>query len=105
MLVREFEGKTEKDAIKTALETLKLTEDQVTIEPVEEGKVGFFGFRNKKPVKIKVYYEEQLSSELSIKVKNFLITLVELMGLKANASIVQEDTEKIFISVSSAESG
>ncbi|MDH4128956.1 MAG: protein jag [Spirochaetota bacterium] len=105
MLVREFEGKTKKDAIKLALETLNLSEDQIKIEPIDTEKVGFFGFRNKKSVKIKVFYEEQPASQFSLKAKKFLTQLFEIMKLSANVAIIQEDTDKLFLSVASSESG
>ena len=42
MLVKEFSGKSEKDAISKALEELNLTEEQVRIEVVEKGKRNLF---------------------------------------------------------------
>ncbi len=106
MLVREFEGKTEKEAVKQALETLKLDEDQVKVETVEtDDKVGFFGFRSRKSVKIKVYYEEQQASSFALKVRNYLTQLFETMRLRAEVTVVQEDEDKIYMSVSSSESG
>lgn len=106
MLVQEFEGKSEKDAIKTALDTLNLTEEQVKIETVDTGKVGFFGFRTKRPVKIKVFYEEsETISDFSKYAMGYLDGLFSAMNLSANVSVVQEDDEKLFLTISSPESG
>ena len=105
MLVREFEGKTEKEAIKTALETLNLNEDQVKIEPISSGKVGFFGFRNKKAVRIKVYYEEQMSSPFSLKAKGYLTQLFSVMDIEAEVHIIEEEDDKLFLNVQSESSG
>ncbi len=106
MLVREFEGKTEKEAVKQALEALNLDEDQVKVETVNsENKVGFFGFRNRKSVKIKVYYEEQQATAFALTVRNYLTQLFETMKLRAEVEVVQEEEDKIYISVSSSESG
>ena len=38
MLVKEFSGKSEKEAVSKALEELNLTEDQVRIEVIDKGK-------------------------------------------------------------------
>ncbi len=105
MLVREFEGKTEKEAIKIALETLNIEEDQIRIEPVKEGKVGFFGFRNKKPVKIKVYYEESQSDTFALKSKQYIEKLFNIMSIKAIVEIIEENDNKVFLSISSESSG
>jgi len=105
MLVREFEGKTEKDAIKLALETLNLEENQVRIESVDDGKVGFFSFRSKKPVKINVYYEEQQNSSFAGKAKQYLLGLFDAMGLKADVVIEDEDDEKLYLEIVSESSG
>lgn len=105
MLVQEFEGKTEKEAIKLALETLKLKEEQIRIEPIEKSKVGFFGFKNRKPVKIKVYYEEQQDSSYSSKAKNFLLGLFDAMGIKSEVSILREEDEKLYLKATSDSSG
>ena len=40
----EAKGKTREEAIDNALEELDLTIDEVTIEDVEEGSKGLFGF-------------------------------------------------------------
>ncbi len=105
MLVREFEGRTEKEAIKIALETLQLDEKQVRVESIEDGKVGFFGFRSRKPARIKVYYEEQLSSPFALKTKEYLDSLFDRMGLDAEVEIVQDDDDKLYVSIASESSG
>ena len=96
MLVREFEGKTEKEALQTALDTLQLQETQVRVESVDDGKVGFFGFRSKKLVKIKVYYEEQNSTPFALQAETYLVHLFEAMGVDATIDMVQEDEEKLY---------
>lgn len=52
----EVTGKSEEDAIKTALTQLGLERDTVRIEVVHRAKSGFMGF-GAKPAKVKIHYE------------------------------------------------
>ena len=68
MLVKEFSGKNEKDAINKALEELNLTEDQVRIEIIDKGKKGFLGIGEEDTV-IRVFYDEISSNISDINIK------------------------------------
>jgi len=50
----EVEGKTIEEAIKKALDELKLPRNRVKIESVSEEKRGLFGMPGAKPAKIRV---------------------------------------------------
>ncbi len=50
----EVEGKTVEEAIKSALEKLKLPRNQVKIEILSEGEKGLFGMPGIKPAKVRV---------------------------------------------------
>lgn len=50
----EVEGKTVEEAIKSALEKLKLPRNQVKIEILSEGEKGLFGMPGVKPAKVRV---------------------------------------------------
>lgn len=50
----EVEGCTVEDAIKKALEELKLSQDKVKIEVLSEEEKGLFGMAGAKPAKIRV---------------------------------------------------
>jgi spoIIIJ-associated protein len=50
----EVEGKTVEEAIKIALQTLKLPRDKVKIEVLAEEKKGLFGMPGAKPAKIRI---------------------------------------------------
>ncbi len=104
MLMQEFEGKNKNEAVKKALETLNLPEDKVTIEYIDNGKAGFFGFRGGRPARIKVYYEE-IESDLVVKVKEFLNELFKLIGVEASIIYVKEDHDAVLIKISTEESG
>ena len=50
----EFEGKTVEEAIKKALQELKLPRNRVKIESMTEEKKGLFGMAGAKPAKLRV---------------------------------------------------
>lgn len=55
----EAEGKTVEEAIKKALQELKLTRDKVKIEVLSEEEKGLFGMPGAKPAKVKVSIKEK----------------------------------------------
>jgi len=50
----EVEGKTVKEAIKKALQTLKLPREKVKIEVLSEEEKGLFGMPGAKPAKVRI---------------------------------------------------
>lgn len=54
MEVKEYEGKTAEDAIKTALADLNLPKENIKIQILTEGKRGLFGMQGAKKAKIRV---------------------------------------------------
>ncbi len=104
MLVQEFEGKNRDDAVKKALEALKLTIDQVRIEYIEEGKASFFGFKGGKPARIKVFYEEK-ESGFAADTLTFLKGFFDNMTIKVDVAFESEDNEKVVIKLMSEDSG
>jgi len=99
MLVKEFTGKNEKDAINKALEELNLTEDQVRIELIDKGKRNIFGIGEETPSVIRVYYEE-ISTNLS-EFENIMSDIISLMGVNATVVAKEESDTKIHINVTS----
>jgi spoIIIJ-associated protein len=104
MLMQEFEGKNRDEAVKNALDALGLKEDQVTIEYIDDGKAGFFGFRGGRPARIKVYYE-QVESEFSKKTCDLTKKILEMMEIGATVEEVKEDDEILLIRINSKSSG
>ncbi|MGL4524901.1 MAG: RNA-binding cell elongation regulator Jag/EloR [Spirochaetia bacterium] len=124
-MVREFEGKTEKEAIARAMEELKLSSDQFEIEVLtgEDGKK--FGFFKKAGVRIRVHpiagheptaipqsrtHTEQqkvvmrdVSQALSQGVA-FLEHLITLMGYQCQVSLMQREDGKAVFDISSDDS-
>lgn len=54
----EFEGITVEEAIKKALQELKVTREKVKIEVVSEEQKGLFGMAGAKPAKIRVIMQK-----------------------------------------------
>jgi spoIIIJ-associated protein len=54
MKIIEEQGKTVDDAINKALDRLQVSRDQVSIEILDEGSRGIFGFMGTKPAKVKI---------------------------------------------------
>lgn len=55
----EFDGSTVDDAIKKALDELKVKREDVLVKIVSEEKKGLFGMEGEKPAKIKVSLKEK----------------------------------------------
>ena len=51
-MVYEFEGKTEREAIDTAVESLGLQRDEFDVEIVETQKAGLFNFNKKVVIRV-----------------------------------------------------
>ena len=60
MKVIEMTGKTVEEALKHALNELKLTKDKVDVEIIDEGSKGLFNLIGTKPAKIKVTVKPEL---------------------------------------------
>ncbi len=102
MLVKEFSGKNEKDAINKALEELNLTEDQVRIEIIDKGKKGFLGIGEEDTV-IRVFYDE-ISSNIS-DIKSIIKEILNYMNIEGEVDIKEESDTKIYINISTEDSG
>ena len=84
----EVTGKTEDEAIESALIQLNLSRDDVSVEIIERAKSGFLGFKNS-PAIVKIIYEEK--EEGVEKVESFLSGLFERMGVEATMEVTQSD--------------
>ena len=87
MKIIEFSGKTVDDAKKNALTELKLTEDKIQVEVLEEGSKGFFNIIGTKPAKIKVTVKRDYIHEG----KKFLQDILDCMDIKAEIAIKEEN--------------
>ncbi len=119
---KEYEGRTEQEAIDKAIRELGLDRDQFDVEIVEKEKKGLFRKGN---VKIRVYYgsdeseetEEKYDDEVVVedhnpvpqndnerKILEFLDTLISKMGYTGRSVITFRRESKIGISIESEDS-
>ena len=121
-MYRDFEGKTEAEALQKARAELGLVNDDVYVEVLEESKKGLF---KRSYVKIRVYYGEEekrdiekaseaenssdgkpltAESDVERKVIEFVDTLIARMGYEGSASITYRRESKIGVSIESPDS-
>jgi len=84
----EVQGRTEDEAIETALEQLGMSRDDVSVEIVEQARTGFLGLKNN-PAVVKVLYEAK--EERTEQVKDFLTGLFDRMDIDVSLDITEED--------------
>ena len=84
----EVTGRTEDEAVESALEQLGLTRDDVSVEIVERAKSGFLGLKST-PAVVKVLYEAK--EDRAGTVESFLIGLLSRMGVEANVEATESD--------------
>lgn len=93
----EVSGKTEDEAIASALSELGLDRDEVSIEIVERAKSGFLGI-GASPAVIRVSYEVKEAS-LSDRVEEFLTGLLERMGVQAEMTITEKENGSLNVNL------
>lgn len=113
-MIREFEGKTEKEAIALAVKELGLEQDEFDVEIIHTEQTGFL-FK-KGNVKIRVHIEdgedqdfekrERLvpESEIEEHIIEFIETIISNMGYSCKAEIGFRKTEKLGITIESEDS-
>lgn len=111
-MIREFEGKTEKEAIDTAIEELGLNREEFDVEILDSSKKGLL-FR-KGSVKIRIhisdedmedegYLEPQTENEE--KILTFIENVIEKMGFPGEVSLTSREDNKIEFTIDSQHSG
>lgn len=83
----EMTGRTVEEAVKSALSELKLTEDKVEVEVLEEGSKGLFKLIGAKPARIRV----KVKRDYIYEAKTFIRDVLNSMGIKAEIKIKEED--------------
>jgi spoIIIJ-associated protein len=84
----EVSGKSEEEAIQSALLQLGLGRDEVSVEILERAKAGFLGLKSN-PALVRVSYESNESQ--AERVGKFLKGLFSRMGVNANPEIKEAD--------------
>ncbi|TVR04511.1 MAG: protein jag [Spirochaetaceae bacterium] len=109
-MVREFEGKTEKEAIDAAVAELGLERDEFDVEILDTQKSGFLGMQKKVLIRVHItddtVYAGQYEPENDFEhgLVDFLHNLTEKMGFPATAQIVYREPEKIGVRLDSEHS-
>lgn len=93
----EVSGKTEDEAIASALEQLGVTRDEVSVEIIERAKSGFLGL-GASPALVRVSYEVRDGQRE--KVEDFLGGLLERMGVEAEMEITEREDGGINVNLS-----
>jgi spoIIIJ-associated protein len=100
MVIREYEGRTERDAIKKAAEDLSVDSDKLKIEVITE-KSKFFSFGS--TVKIRVYLND-MEDNASKRIENFLRGLFATIGVEVSVQTLEEE-EKLHVEIISESAG
>ncbi|MDX1957058.1 MAG: RNA-binding cell elongation regulator Jag/EloR [Leptospiraceae bacterium] len=100
----EAEGKTPAEAEETALQTLRLESGDLKFETIESGKSGFLGITQKKPAIVRAYVSSKDIPAEKI-IHGITITLLKKMGISAEVVGMGDVDGKIYIELSSPESG
>lgn len=108
-MTKEFEGKSEQEAIDKAVETLQLDREHFDVEVVDPGKRGLF---KKSNVKIRIHVadaeapkKQDPKNDFEEKVKNFLQELLKKMGYASDVQIAYRRETKIGFNIVSKDSG
>jgi len=109
-MIKEYEAKTEQEAIALAMEDLQLGQDELDIEIVDAGKRGLF---KKSNVRIRVHLSEDLAdanemeltseelSEYEQQVIDFLGTILDKMGYPGDVQVNFRKAGKLGLNISS----
>jgi spoIIIJ-associated protein len=117
-MIREFEGRTEQEAIAKAIEELNIEREDFDVEIIEPARKGLF---KKNSVKIRIHFDdgmdeeesyydegedldEPFDGELEDKVLTFVATVLEKMGYAGNVSIAFRKERKIGLRIDSENS-
>lgn len=100
MKTLEMTGKTVSEALKKALKELKLTEDRVEYEVLDEGSKGFLNLIGTKPAKILVKVKRDYNEEARV----FLRNILDSMRVQAEI-IIREEKDLLYINLTGPKMG
>ncbi len=86
----EFSGKNVDEALANALKELKVTQDKITYEVIDEGSKGLLGLIGTKPAVIKVEMIK-IERDIQAEAKNFLSEIFQKMDITAEIETKLED--------------
>jgi spoIIIJ-associated protein len=92
----EVSGKTVDEAIQTALEQLGVSEDKVEVTVLKKGRSGVLGMGvEEAKIKVRLKLEADEKGNAFEVAKEVLETLIKLMKLAAEVSVVRENTDEL----------
>jgi len=92
----EVSGKTIDDAIQTALEQLGVSEDEVEVTVLKKGRPGVLGMGvEEAKIRVKLKTEDGEKGDAVSVAKEVLETLIQLMKLTAEVSVLQENVGEL----------
>ncbi|MCX7910119.1 MAG: Jag N-terminal domain-containing protein [Endomicrobia bacterium] len=97
IFVEEFEASSVEEAIKLAVNSLKMTKDELEIKVLFEGYRGLFGLKGSKPAKIKVFPN---FNKIENVIKFYLIKLLDFVKeniLLVDVNIKDETIDVVII--------
>ena len=108
-MIKEFEGRTEQEAIENAASALNIDREEFDVEILDVSKKSLFRKGN---VKIKVYIDDDgvdenpaASSEFEKQTIIYLEKLIELMGFPGKADVAFREDKKLGLTIVSDHSG
>lgn len=107
-MIKEFEGKTEKEAIDKAVEELGIDREEFDVEIINKPKTGIFRKGN---VKIKVYIGDsegekgKVVDDFEKKIIEYLETLITKMGFPGKGKVAFREEKKIGLEIESEHTG
>lgn len=101
MKVIEVEGRTADDATKKALAELGIRDaSRVSVEVIDQGKSGIFGFGVSRPAKVRLYYNES-GEDVGDRVREILETLLDKMNIEGTVKDIKEGETKVYVELDS----
>lgn len=102
-MVHEFEGKTEREAIDLAIDTLGLEPDEFDVELLDSQKAGFLGIQKKVRIRVHLHDTHPTAAprnpgpedDFEHAIVDFLTTLTEKMGFPAEPKIMYRESAKL----------
>ncbi|MCK5153963.1 MAG: protein jag [Spirochaetales bacterium] len=108
-MIKEFEGRTEQEAIENAAAALNIDREEFDVEILDVSKKSLFRKGN---VKIKVYIDHEgededpsAASEFESQTINYLEKLIDLMGYPGKIEVAFREDRKLGLSIVSDHSG
>jgi spoIIIJ-associated protein len=108
-MIKEFEGRTEQEAIEKAAAALNIDREEFDVEIMDVSKKSLFRKGN---VKIKVYIDHEsidedpaAASDFENKSITYLEKLIELMGYPGKVEVAFREDKKLCLSIVSDHSG